>query len=193
MACGGCSRRWTLRISFVSMLGLALGEPIEEASTTSRAPCVDHVQTGIRFRGGDNASCSDLAGYCNHPTLGQRVKNACFATCGFCELSTLNSQNLWCEDGLPNVAPVISLNGEVLACKALKSYCRGHNESEYVIQKCPATCLFCNIPSTTLSTTTYPYRRMTRDEFRDDPELSPSSVGCARRRRFGFCASRRRG
>lgn len=144
--------------------------------------CKDQGDTGVRFRNGGVAACKDLVNYCEHPTLGHRVKEACVKTCGRCDLSTLSSIMIRCEDQAPHVLPVITVGGVAASCSYLDHFCHGFNGSEYVLRKCPRTCLFCN-PETTVTTTTLWHFSTTSS----DVDTAAIKLGCNRRRRFGFC------
>lgn len=155
---------------------------------TSLAPvgaCLDQNSTGVRFRNGVVAECKDLVNYCEHPTLGHRVKTACVKTCGRCDLSTLSSIMTRCEDAPAESHPVITVAGVAANCSYLEYFCHGFNGSEYVLRKCPRTCLFCNPEPEVITTTKWQFSTSFVDTV-------ASGMGCSRRRRFGFCYSRRR-
>jgi len=147
--------------------------------------CLDSVDTGIRFRGGERATCADLVNYCEHPHLGYKIKVACAKTCGRCDLSTLGALYMHCRDRDQNTTPIITIRGAPQVCTDLKEFCTGHPDSEYVLRKCPATCLFCHPEPTTTTRILY--------EFSTSfVEATAGGLGCDRRRRFGFCNTRRR-
>lgn len=156
--------------------------------TTTLPPvgaCLDQNETGVRFRNGQIAECKDLINYCDHPTLGHKVKGACAKTCGRCDLSTMSSIMTRCVDQPEDAHPVITVGGIPANCSYLEYFCRGFNGSEYVMRKCPRTCLFCNPEPEVVTTTRWQFSTSFVD-------TAASGVGCSRRRRFGFCYSRRR-
>jgi len=159
------------------------------AMTTTLPPvgaCLDSVETGVRFRGGERAACSDLVNYCEHPRLGHKIKVACAKTCGRCDLSTLGALFMHhCVDREMNVTPVITIRGVPQVCSNLQEFCTGHPDSEYVLRKCPATCLFCHPEPATTTRIRYTFSTSFVD-------ATASGMGCQRRRRFGFCNTRRR-
>lgn len=93
--------------------------------------------------------------------------------------TTTSTTTTACADRARLDAPIITVNGEALDCPSLKRFCVGHPKSEYVVVKCPLTCSTCQgLPVTT---TTKPPRNSDSREH-----------GCSRRRRWGFCYTRRR-
>mmetsp|Transcript_63121 Transcript_63121/g.133250 ORF Transcript_63121/g.133250 Transcript_63121/m.133250 type:complete len:254 (-) Transcript_63121:91-852(-) len=154
------------------------------ATNMTNGTCIDSNNTGIKLRSGLPAECKHLANYCEHPTVGVRVKAACVRTCGGCDLSIVKSVFTRCEDQPAAEYPILTLAGEAANCSSLAYFCSGYNNSEYVVQKCPMTCTYCGHP---------PPPSTTRWQFSTSfVDTVASGVGCSRRRRFGFCYSRRR-
>merc|ERR1719382_2317927 len=59
----------------------------DSAVDTFRVPswrCKDYPATGVKFKSGGVASCSELYNYCNHPILAEHIKSRCPMTCGMC-------------------------------------------------------------------------------------------------------------
>jgi len=80
-----------------------------------------------------------------------------------------------CYDRGVNEAPLISIEGVPQRCMHLKAFCEGAGDkSIYVSQKCPMTCMNC-----------------VRD-WKYEPTGLPRETNCFRRRRHGFCYTRRR-
>lgn len=178
-------------------------------NTTNTLPpvteCVDAEETGIRFRNGAKASCEDLTNYCDHPSLGTRVKIACVKTCGRCGLqnndfidATGHAANS-CVDQPAMAKPLMMVSGQPALCREVKEFCVGHPNSEFVVKKCPVTCGFCDptrsttleLPPTTTTVTTTTTWTGTYT-FSKAIKESEEGVGCSRRRRWGFCYNRRR-
>mmetsp|Transcript_28077 Transcript_28077/g.60976 ORF Transcript_28077/g.60976 Transcript_28077/m.60976 type:complete len:735 (-) Transcript_28077:195-2399(-) len=108
--------------------------------------CADLPHTGIKFRSGPPAKCSDLAEYCTHKSsvLAQKVRKACQETCGMCSLMVDEMQNdAPCEDAHKSAAPVLTVGGSPISCTQAKGFCSGHQDSDLVANKCPLTCERC--------------------------------------------------
>lgn len=147
-------------------------------------PCYDAVVTGIRFKNGPEARCIDLRAYCTHSTLFYHVQAACRMTCGLCEAHVGHVEG-HCNDANSNEPPEFNINGLLASCSDLVDFCENHPDSYLIRHKCPVTCSAC--PEVTTST----FRTFqTSQEATFDDGGDPSS--CERRRRFGFCATRRR-
>jgi hypothetical protein len=149
---------------------------------TEGGPCFDAVNTGIRFRNGPAAGCKDLLQYCHNEAIGSQVREACKLTCGFCDpvvYAPFYDDHHSCED-IPKMRdPVFTIGGEPAACMDMTKYCQNHVESYLVQRKCPLTCGVCGTGLKEHEMAT---------EFQDDGD----NGGCNRRRRFGFCSTRRR-
>lgn len=154
-------------------------------TTASQQPevCVDVKSTGVRFDGTTNeANCHALQNYCNYQqgTIAMHIQESCAKTCGRCSisenhavpLSHAEEGSMSCIDQATETKPVFTIGDIKTACKDLKAFCHGHPDSEYVIHKCGQSCGVC--PA--VYTQGKDYRRT-----------------CQRRRRWGFCATRRRG
>lgn len=157
--------------------------------------CVDAAQTGIRFRTGPEATCEELVNYCDHATMGQKVKEVCGKTCGLCDLrsglmplpvgvAARESTPTDCRDQPVDAKPVFTIADRPTACLDLKAFCNGHPDSEQVLRKCPNSCGLC---LGSMITTTRAYTFST-----SMPESLDNETSCSRRRRWGFCATRRR-
>jgi hypothetical protein len=148
--------------------------------------CYDSEQTGVRFRHGPQATCTDLANYCNHTLLYYHVQAACRTTCGNCE-ATVGVPKGQCRDLDSHDEPEFTISGQLAACTDLMDFCEaGHADSMLIKHKCPRTCRVCaDMASTTHSSYT------TSDEMSFNTGTQENS-DCDRRRRWGFCSSRRR-
>jgi len=148
--------------------------------------CFDAVVTGIRFRDGPKATCSDLINYCSHETLGSQVQEACKLSCGLCGLHAFGpyvDQYGNCEDLASHEEPQFTIHAALAGCTDMVPYCKDHPKNNLIRHKCPLTCGVCgNAPSTP------PPPAMA-----DENLISPGDIGgCDRRRRWGFCSTRRR-
>mmetsp|Transcript_147153 Transcript_147153/g.256862 ORF Transcript_147153/g.256862 Transcript_147153/m.256862 type:complete len:283 (-) Transcript_147153:16-864(-) len=146
--------------------------------------CYDATQTGIRFKAGAAATCHDLLNYCDHKDIGKQVQHACPSTCGECELTVegpyVDEQE--CEDLQTEDHPQFTVNGEMSGCSDIKSFCWNHPDSILIRRKCALTCGTCerySPPPPPVHGT-------------DEVQLPGDEGGCDRRRRYGFCSSRRR-
>jgi len=149
-------------------------------------PCFDAARTGIRFRDGPKATCQDLVKYCNHTTIGSHVREACKLSCGLCEImieGPYTDQYGNCLDLETSMQPHFTVRGKLAACSEMKNYCQGHPDSFLIRHKCPLTCQVCyknkGAPAAHGTVTTA-------------PDMFKTFGGCDRRRRWGFCAERRR-
>jgi hypothetical protein len=147
-------------------------------------PCYDSVITGVRFKNGPQASCLDLALYCNHSTLYYHVQAACRKTCGLCDAHVGHVEGE-CHDLEPHQEPEFMVAGALAPCGDLMDFCAGNGEAYLIRHKCPKTCGACPeaITSTHSSYTT-------SQEMTFNSGQEPSD--CDRRRRWGFCSTRRR-
>mmetsp|Transcript_30105 Transcript_30105/g.54506 ORF Transcript_30105/g.54506 Transcript_30105/m.54506 type:complete len:828 (-) Transcript_30105:167-2650(-) len=114
-----------------------------------------------------------------------------------------------CVDLSAETKPVLMKRGKAQSCPDIRSYCLNHANSYAVQQKCPLTCASCvpeapavgyaapvlvryrdGMTETTTSTTSQ------HIEWKSTPALPDenhsTATGCDRRRRWGFCYSRRR-
>lgn len=154
--------------------------------------CADEKFTGFRFRSGKQASCVDLKPFCRHRILGQKARGACPMTCGLCDSTeTLEDKPAAnatsCKDLGVEEAPMFTVRGKPAPCKALRQYCSGHEDSFLVLKKCPLSCGTCapGNATTTTTTVTYTFSTAVMDSI-------DQGMNCSRRRRWGFCATRRR-
>jgi len=147
-------------------------------------PCFDSKNTGIRFREGPKADCADLINYCNHTDIGAEVTKSCKLSCGLCELHV---EGPWsddtgaCTDLQAHEEPQFTISTQLAGCSDIAIFCQSHPDSYLVRHKCPLTCGVCNNDP---HTTTIPMSR--------DTGIPGDAGGCNRRRRWGFCSSRRR-
>lgn len=147
-------------------------------------PCFDAVNTGIRFRDGPKATCSDLINYCNHTSIGSQVQEACKLSCGLCELHIegpyLDAYGN-CVDLQTHEEPQFTVAGSLAGCSDMAQFCNNHPDSYLIRHKCPLSCGVCgNHPSTTASPES------------EEVNIPGDVGGCDRRRRWGFCSTRRR-
>jgi hypothetical protein len=147
-------------------------------------PCYDSVVTGVRFKNGPQASCLDLANYCNHSTLFYHVQAACRLTCGLCDAHVGHVEGK-CVDLESHDEPEFMVSGNVASCSDLMDFCNSGSEAYLIRHKCPRTCGAC--PS--MSTSTHS-SYTTSAEYTSNGESEKSD--CDRRRRWGFCSTRRR-
>lgn len=153
---------------------------------TNGPPCYDSVVTGVRFKQGPQASCLDLARYCNHSTLFYHVQAACRKTCGLCEAHVGHVEGQ-CHDLEPNEEPEFRVGGQLARCPDLLDFCGGGLGNAYLIRhKCPKTCGMCPEQMTTSTHSSF----TTSAEVQYESDSEPSD--CQRRRRWGFCSTRRR-
>jgi len=146
-------------------------------------PCFDAAHTGIRFRDGPKANCDTLINYCNHTSIGSQVREACKLSCGLCAIHVegpyMDAYGN-CEDLQSHEEPQFTISGSLAGCSDVLQFCQSHPDSYLIRHKCPLTCGVCgNAPSTT--------------SLPDESDKVTGDIGgCDRRRRFGFCSSRRR-
>lgn len=148
--------------------------------------CIDEANTGVRFHTtGSDASCHDLINYCNYEnssTIATHIQESCAKTCGRCGISDnrvtpgldpgiIGGGAPNCSDQAIDAKPVFTVADRPAACTELKAFCHGHPDSEYVMQKCGHSCGLC--PAVYTQGVNY-------------------ARNCPSRRRFGFCATRRR-
>lgn len=151
---------------------------------TWHGKCFDAVNTGIRFREGPKATCSDLINYCNHTSIGQQVKEACKLSCGLCMLHVegpyLDAYGN-CEDLASHEEPEFTVAGSLAGCSDMAQFCQNHPDSYLIRHKCPLTCGVCgNLGPTTEAPES------------NEVQIPGDTGGCSRRRRWGFCSTRRR-
>lgn len=146
-------------------------------------PCYDAVNTGIRFRDGPKAQCADLINYCNHTAIGGQVKEACKLSCGQCQLHVegpyVDAYGN-CADLASHEEPEFTIDGQMAGCADMQQFCQNHPDSYLIRHKCPLTCGVCGNAAPT--TTPNPY----------EVKIPGDTAGCDRRRRWGFCSTRRR-
>lgn len=160
--------------------------------------CEDSMDTGIKFRRGAKASCEDLQNYCNHTGLRRKVVESCPQTCGLCKLdidSGFVRNHRACKDLAPKAHPLLTMGNRVVECAEVKEFCENHEYSVFIKRKCPSSCLMCGgETSTTTTSTALEFMNQNITEDLDASNAFDKSLGlqCSRRRRFGFCSSRRR-
>lgn len=174
--------------------------------------CEDLTYTGIRFRTGAKALCPDLVDYCsvNSTKIARKVRYACQKTCGMCALEATEwPSDKPCEDLHRDALPVLTAGGTPQECADLTAFCAGNAHSELVSQKCPVTCGKCtpstpppevhSVPvvdphrawiTTPLPTLPPDAESDINNGVRIDSHDAP--IECSRRRRWGFCYTRRR-
>jgi hypothetical protein len=188
------------------------------STNASAALCVDLRFTGIRFRNWHTqAPCSELTNYCANHKLAAYVKDACPRTCGLCPLLQegiaashyMRHQAMHCMDGKKEDAPLLTLNGEATDCKYLQHLCETHEQNATIKTKCKKTCGVCTQNFTdaasssqaALIASSRPWMKAASASLQEEEdkgsqtEDSSSSShlwSCARRRRMGWCLSRRR-
>jgi len=164
--------------------------PGQEASEDVwHGKCFDAVSTGIRFRDGPQAKCSDLINYCSHETVGSQVQEACKLSCGLCALHASGpyvDQYGNCEDMASHEEPQFTIHGALAGCTDMLQFCPDHPKSNLIRHKCPMTCGVCG---NELPTTPAPAPVETQNLV---TQTSGDLGGCERRRRWGFCSTRRR-
>lgn len=159
--------------------------------------CVDEVDTGIMFADGSLADCKDLVNYCRHSTMGNKVQTVCAKTCGNCAVfgkandRASQSIALSCQDLNETEAPVFTLRGINQACPDLVDFCSNHVDSMYIQEKCPSTCGICN-GGKAVRPTPEPNVYWAPGGEEVEQGIAPAPGSCDRRRRWGFCWSRRR-
>lgn len=151
-------------------------------------PCYDAVVTGVKFQHGPKATCTQLASYCNHSTMGMHVQAACRLTCGLCEAHVGQPAGAGiCRDMDSHDEPEFLIGGNLASCTDLMDFCSAgaDNKNGYLVRsKCPRTCGTCASETTT-----------SKLDLPREPESSNSgdmTAACDRRRRWGFCSTRRR-
>jgi len=152
-------------------------------------PCFDAVMTGIRFRDGPKAGCNDLINYCQHEMIGQQVRDACRLSCGLCQLHVegpyLDAYGN-CADLATHEEPQFTKNAALAGCTDMMEFCNNHPDSYLIRHKCPLTCGICGNHAATEAPTEAP----TEEDL--EAQRIAAAGGCERRRRFGFCSTRRR-
>jgi len=146
--------------------------------------CFDAVNTGIRFRDGPKASCKDLINYCNQTDIGAQVTAACKLSCGHCMLlqeGPYVDTHENCVDLFADEEPEFTVWGKAANCSVIAQFCTNHPESNLIRHKCKATCGVCgSVPP------------VAAPHDAEDVQIPGDTGGCERRRRWGFCSSRRR-
>jgi len=145
-------------------------------------PCYDAKNTGIRFREGKTATCHDLKNYCNHTAIGSQVRQACKLSCGLCELhieGAYTDSYGKCADLPTHEEPQFKIAGNLAGCADMAQFCQNHPDSYLIRHKCPSSCGVC-------SNTTPPPKAA------DAEATTTDAPTCSRRRRWGFCQTRRR-
>jgi len=160
-------------------------QPGHSRNGTYNGPCFDALETGIRFREGPKAKCPDLINYCNQSSIKAQVQEACKLSCGICELHIegpyMDAYGN-CFDLQTHEEPQFTVNGQLAGCLDMEEFCHHHPDSYLIRHKCPKTCSICgNAPPTTK-----------KPEEKEERNPNDAGHGCDRRRRWGFCSSRRR-
>lgn len=178
-------------VDFISVKPSRVGEPLIPELTPGNAGsppldpavCMDGKYTGVRFRNGTKARCPDLRTYCDHPTLHKRVTKVCRQSCGECELEeTVRNP---CTDLVSSEHPKYQIAGRLATCDDLKMFCHSH---QAIRDKCRMTCGQCGLETLEFKTTAAP-----STTWLSEAELARRmGAGCMRRRRFGYCETRRR-
>jgi hypothetical protein len=155
------------------------------ADHKDNGPCFDAASTGIRFRDGPKATCPDLINYCNQSSIASQVREACKLSCGLCDIHVegpyLDAFGN-CIDLQTHEEPQFTVSGALAGCSDMAQFCANHPDSYLIRHKCPLTCGVCgNKP---------PDVKKDTDEA-TDVDMGDTG-GCDRRRRWGFCSTRRR-
>lgn len=156
-----------------------------EARQADGEDCFDSVSTGIRFRDGPKASCTDLINYCNHTSIGTQVQMACKLSCGLCDLHQEGpylDEHDNCVDLPTHEEPQFTISGLAAGCTDVAPFCKKHPDSYLIRHKCPLTCGICGNAGSAAKT----------GEEATDVEIPGDAGGCSSRRRWGFCSTRRR-
>jgi len=167
-------------------------------------------------------SCHDLRVKCNDWKLGPRVRARCPLTCLECIPNTGRgtskaTSRVGTDTTTPRAATTSAIapdnvstcadgantgikfrGGAKAYCQDLSNYCNHATLGNQVRRSCTKTCGLCDIikdgpqssavssrTTTTLSTSTFTFST----SFADNPD---AGMGCSRRRRWGFCQTRRR-
>jgi hypothetical protein len=146
--------------------------------------CFDADNTGIRFKDGPKATCRDLIKYCKHPHIGPQVMESCKLSCGGCQphvYAPFYDSNKACGDLKADEDPQFTVQGTLAKCEDLPDFCQGHTDSYLIRHKCPRTCGICG-----------GQELKPKKEEANEIYIPGDAGNCERRRRFGFCSSRRR-
>jgi len=151
--------------------------------------CHDMGFTGIKFKGGRRAKCEELVNYCNHSTYYMEVQKACRLSCGMC-VAEMSFGTEGCNDLLKTDPPEFVVAQVLAGCTDLRDFCAGHVDSVLIRRKCPLTCKLCRGNETAFGYTPMEKYMTTSKEVTYEYNADPG--GCQRRRRYGFCTTRRR-
>lgn len=159
--------------------------PVGEAQAAAGAGvgaldgCADASYTPISIRGGERETCAALSGYCaDVGPIGREVRHSCMRSCGLCGVPP-------CEDMRTMDPPILASAGRPASCSQLISLCAGTSaEAPIVRHKCQRTCGLC--PPSTSGEHTRRWGQVGQHGH------SAEMTGCSRRRRWGFCVTRRR-
>lgn len=155
--------------------------PTRDEQSYAVRRCVDREITGIVFADGEEATCQQLRNYCHHQTMGRRVNLTCAKSCGNCFMYKSGQPESpspavpTCSDQPGSAAPRFMIGGVDQECADLIDFCSGHIDSDFVAEKCQETCKVCE--------------GGVKARVRGALDMNPE---CSRRRRWGFCHSRRR-
>lgn len=178
------------RVQGIGATEYALGHqcyryPVGEAAAASGAGtgasdnCADASSTPVSIRGGQLETCAALSGYCaDVGPIGREVRHSCMRSCGLCGVPS-------CEDMRTMDPPILASAGRPASCGQLLSLCTGTTaEAPIVRHKCQRTCGLC--PPSTAGEHTRRWGQVGQHG------RSAEMTGCSRRRRWGFCVTRRR-
>jgi len=174
------------RIQSACPVSCYICDPNEVKAERRGPPCYDSTMTGVRFKNGPQATCTDLTNYCNHTELYHHVQAACRMTCGLCEAKVGHVAGQ-CKDLQADDEPEFMVAGGLASCTDMIDFCSGYKDAYLIRHKCPRTCGACPMLTTT-----------THSSFTTSAEITYDAMGgeepstCDRRRRWGFCSTRRR-
>lgn len=140
--------------------------------------CEDDAAYAFTLTNGTRLNCAQLGDLCMNSTSSKEIQRSCLYTCKACEVGALHDDSVPCQDHPTLTTPVITKQHVPLDCANLTDYCQGYSGSLYISHKCPESCGHC----TELGTW----------KEQGIADTSVPNSGCTRRRRWGFCAVRRR-
>jgi len=155
--------------------------------------CYDSSVTGVKFKNGPEARCIDLANYCNHTTLYYHVQAACRLTCGLCDAHVGHVSGK-CHDLKAHEQPEFRISGDIAECSDLADFCGGVDSAYLIRHKCPRTCGACPDQNPKSDQPEHPGIESAKNAEESNYDAKPGGdpTDCDRRRRWGFCATRRR-
>ena len=120
--------------------GLCRGLPQQQGPTTVADGCADREPTGFEIKGAP-ASCDQIVanGLCNHPSLGDSIKEACPASCGVCSAAPVSEA---CTDA---DVTGFDLKGAPATCAQLAQtgLCSHPTHAAEIRKTCPLSCGTC--------------------------------------------------